>query len=150
MVAEKVTPRPSARLVIVSPEGRALLFRFRFPERTFWATPGGALAEGESYRAAALRELAEETGIASPIGAEFHRQETTYRGPDGNMLYADERYFAVRAPEQVIHREHWEAVEREMIQAVEWLSPAEIRQLEHPVFPANFADLVECVLKGEV
>lgn len=146
---EMVTPRPSARLVIVSPEGRGLLFRFRFPQRTFWATPGGALSAGEDYRAAAVRELAEETGIAAPVGAQFHRRETTDRGPEGKMLYADERYFAVCAPGEVINRGRWETIEREMIEDVEWLSPNAVRALEDPVFPENFADLVERVLAGE-
>ena len=147
-MSETVTPRPSSRLVIVTPEGRALLFRFCFPGRVFWGTPGGALNAGEDYAAAARRELAEETGIAAEIGPEFHRRETTYRGPEGNLLYADERFFAVRVPAAMLDPSAWEAVEREVIAETAWLTPEEIRQLIDPVFPENFADLVDRVIGG--
>lgn len=47
--------RPSARLLVLDPEHRVLLFRFVFEEgslagQDFWATPGGALEPGEDFR----------------------------------------------------------------------------------------------------
>lgn len=148
MAAEPVTARPSARLVIVTEDGRALLFCFRFPERVFWATPGGALGPCEDYAAAARCELSEETGIRARIGPEFHRREAAYRGPEGSWIYADERYFAVQVSSDTLFTDGWVSIERKMIEEVAWLTPADIRKQTDPVFPPNFRDLAEWVISG--
>jgi len=54
--------RPSARLLITDPTGRVLLFRFvhqrgALAGQSYWATPGGAVEEGETFAQAAVREL---------------------------------------------------------------------------------------------
>ena len=75
--------RPSARLIVLNPENRVLLFHFIFDEgalagKDYWATPGGALHPGESYQQAARRELFEETGIQAEV------EETwSFRRPRG-------------------------------------------------------------------
>jgi hypothetical protein len=56
--------RPSARLLITDPAGRVLLFRFVYQRgalagQSYWATPGGAVEEGETFAQAAVRELQE-------------------------------------------------------------------------------------------
>ncbi|MFC4062423.1 NUDIX hydrolase [Planomonospora corallina] len=51
-------------VVLTDPEGRILLGeRIRADETPSWCLPGGAVEPGESFEAAAVRELAEETGI---------------------------------------------------------------------------------------
>ena len=55
--------RPSARAVIIDPEGRVLLVRFEFPRGTVWATPGGGQEPGEDDEATIRRELDEEVGL---------------------------------------------------------------------------------------
>ena len=60
--------RPTARWLILDPQGRVLLFRFVFAEgplsgTVFWATPGGGCEPGESFEDAARREAVEEAGL---------------------------------------------------------------------------------------
>ncbi len=56
--------RRAGRVVVLDPGGRVLLLRYDNdpPDGRHWATPGGGLNPGETYAAAASRELAEETG----------------------------------------------------------------------------------------
>src|SRR6516225_2065639 len=56
--------RRAGRVIVLDPDDRVLLLRYdeEPPAGRHWATPGGGLNPGESYAAAASRELAEETG----------------------------------------------------------------------------------------
>jgi 8-oxo-dGTP pyrophosphatase MutT (NUDIX family) len=59
--------RRAARVLPFDADGRVLLLRGvdpSAPDASFWFTVGGGLEAGESDRAAAVRELAEETGLA--------------------------------------------------------------------------------------
>jgi 8-oxo-dGTP pyrophosphatase MutT (NUDIX family) len=64
------TDRIAARAIVLDPEDRILLVCFRQPNtgEGWWATPGGALDEGETHEDGLRRELLEETGIVAQIG----------------------------------------------------------------------------------
>jgi 8-oxo-dGTP pyrophosphatase MutT (NUDIX family) len=56
--------RPTARVLALDPAGRVLLVRCDHDGRVFWVAPGGGVEPGETFEAAARRELREEAGIA--------------------------------------------------------------------------------------
>lgn len=68
-----VVVRHAVRLVVRDRAGRVLVFRAReatLPEvGQWWELPGGGIDPGEGWREAAVRELAEETGLVVATGA---------------------------------------------------------------------------------
>lgn len=55
-----------AGVVVIACSTRRVLLLQR-PDNGLWENPGGHVETGESYREAALRELAEETGYDGPM-----------------------------------------------------------------------------------
>lgn len=98
------TPRPSASLILVrdAPAGIELLLVQRNPRQRFmggfWVFPGGAVDPGETHRATALRELAEEAAVsgldpAAPVP--YSRWIT----PEAIQTRFDTMFFVARAPQ---------------------------------------------------
>ena len=136
-----VPERRSARLLIVDPTDRLLLFRYHDARQPpFWATPGGQLLAGESYEEAAARELAEETGFAARVGPLVRtRDEVFAAGDDGPARWL-ERYYVVWAPGGTPDPRRWTPEERRTIRAARWWSLVELRSAEEPVLPACLPD----------
>jgi len=140
--------RPSSRLLVVDPDGRVLLFRFEHRRgplagKTFWATPGGGLDPGESYEQAACREMLEETGISiDDPGPQVARRIARFELPTGETVTADERYFLIRVSDFTVSPDRWTELEREVMAAHRWWSPAELKSTSEQVWPENLADLL--------
>src|SRR5271156_5095647 len=121
-------PRPSARLLVLNPSGKVLLFHFvhrndALAGRDYWATPGGGVEDGETFEQAAIRELEEETGIrVEDIGPEVGRREFVLQLPDGEQVMADERFFLIKPGDASLSRDGWTAQEAKVMADHRWWS----------------------------
>ncbi|MCV2488959.1 NUDIX domain-containing protein [Geodermatophilus sp. YIM 151500] len=149
--------RPTARVVVLDPDGRVLLLGARLTdpavppgEVLFWYTPGGGVEDGESTRDAAVRELAEEVGLVVAPGAlEGPVWVRRHVGPfAGVQIDSRETFFALR---DVVHEV--DASGRTELEVLgnephRWWSPAEIAAADVVFAPRELATVLPELLTG--
>jgi len=147
--AAQLRKRSAARIVVVDPNNRVLLFRFAFTRgalagRTSWALPGGGIELGETPEQAAIRELFEETGIVvAEVGAPIDERAFKMRLPSGEVVDATDCYFLVRTRQSEISRDHWNQLETEIIAEYRWWSLEEIKATTERVYPVTLTAMLE-------
>ncbi|HEX9042377.1 MAG TPA: NUDIX domain-containing protein [Trebonia sp.] len=150
-----LTPRwrPTARIFVVDPEERILLFSSADPEgtTTWWFTPGGAMQRGETLQATAVRELREETGYActeAELGPLVATCAGTWAAGQGKRPYfSADSFFFLRVPHADIDTGGHDDAERVYLTGYRWWTLPELRSTDAVVWPLGLAGLLEALLR---
>jgi 8-oxo-dGTP pyrophosphatase MutT (NUDIX family) len=149
MERKNMRQRDSARLLVINPSKQVLLFHFQHKNdalagQSHWATPGGGLEQGESFEAAAVRELFEETGLrVANVGASISERRFAMMLPSGETVLSIERYFVVHTDNERVSREGWTAHEVRVMADHKWWSVAELRATSETVWPERLIEMLE-------
>jgi 8-oxo-dGTP pyrophosphatase MutT (NUDIX family) len=148
-VVDPVLVRRAARVILLDPENRVLLMRYDDapPNGTHWSTPGGGLNADEDYPAAALRELAEETGWRDVIllGEVLRREfEMHY---SRKLIRQRERLYLARTDQSCRAIRGVAAMHAaDGIAAWRWWTLAELDSTTQTVWPPGLADVIRNAL----
>jgi ADP-ribose pyrophosphatase YjhB (NUDIX family) len=153
-MSETVT-RKAARLLLVNQNHELLLLKITPPTNLhthrafsgYWAPLGGELQEGETFEAAALRELIRETGKKTRIGPAVLQGEWTSHGQK-----IQEVFFLLFFPYSLdqISRQEWSAAEKASIQTLRWWSLTDLKMSQEPVAPPSLVDNLAPLLSGHI
>lgn len=142
--------RQTGRVLPVDAEGRVLLLHGwdpHHPERPFWSTIGGAADPGESMRAAAARELYEETRIsvdpAQP--GEPIAQNTIEFSWGGYDIVQDQVFYAVLVESAEVSLDGLDRWELATTDKYGWLTAEDLEAGERPA-DSDIPDLIRAAV----
>lgn len=145
--------RRAARVILLDEDDRVLLVRGHDvdqPTRSWWFTVGGGIDAGEDARAAAVREVHEETGLRldpQDLVGPVYTRTALFDFAARTCRQHEELFVArVRAAGVRFTRDGWTDVEHDVIDELAWWDLDELARVEIEVFPAGLADLVRRVL----
>ena len=150
-MADRPQVRATARVLVLDPAGRVLLFGARLLDLDtppgpvlWWYTPGGGIEAGETVRRAAVRELREEIGLVV--------DERSLEGPVwirrdvapllGRLVDARETYFVLRDVVHEVDVTGQTEIEAYEDQPHRWWSAEEIAASGETFAPRALAELL--------
>jgi 8-oxo-dGTP pyrophosphatase MutT (NUDIX family) len=137
--------RRAGRVIVLDPQNRVLLMCYGDdpPNGRHWCTPGGGVHPGESFAAAASRELAEETGWDDVVLlGEVHRDVRTMEY-GGRILRQHERLFLARTDQ--VRRQLGDVAAMHASDGItgwRWWELAELDTTAEVVWPTGLAWLI--------
>lgn len=148
------SPRIGARVLLLDHLDRVLLMHARDPDdpgHHWWELPGGGLDDGETPEQAAVREVAEETGIQlDHLGPRVWIRESRFRYRNRDHHRIDHVFLATcthpvpTAATTFTENEKAGLIERH------WFTATALHQCRDKLLPAELPTLFDAIVAGDL